>query len=166
MYAGASRPGKRPPRHNPTVTAGLKCAPEIGPTAYAMVRTLSPNASATPAKPMPRPGKAAASTALPQPPSTNQNVPHSSAIDRRHNDIAGTALSSPGPNLRRRTPETNRGQLVPEPFGDSFEGMAAVGKRRGRSVLSRTVVAIAVGLASLIVIALVAPPLVLRGPVL
>src|SRR4051794_25975593 len=115
MYAGASRPGKRPPRHNPTVTAGLKCAPEIGPTAYAIVRTLSPNASATPAKPMPSPGNAAASTALPQPPSTNQNVPQSSAIDRRHNDIAGTALSSAGPNLRDVRAKPIAGSLYHSP---------------------------------------------------
>jgi hypothetical protein len=44
--------------------------------------------------------------------------------------------------------------------------MAAVGKRRGRSVFRRTVAAIAVGLGLLVVIALFAPPLVLRGPVL
>src|SRR5581483_6905261 len=107
MYAGASLPGKRPPRQRPTVTAGLKCAPERGPRAYAIVSTLSPKASATPAKPMPKLGNAAASTALPQPPSTNQNVPQTSAIDRRHNVIADTALSSPELNLRRRTRDTN-----------------------------------------------------------
>ncbi len=77
------------------MTAGLKCAPDSGPSAYAIVSTLSPNASATPAKPMPRLGNVAASTALPQPPSTNQNGPHISATDRRHNDIAGIALSLP-----------------------------------------------------------------------
>ena len=30
--------GKRPPAHRPTDTAGLKCPPEIGPSAYAPVR--------------------------------------------------------------------------------------------------------------------------------
>src|SRR5690348_9783449 len=44
-----------------------------------MVSTVKPKASATPTKPMPRLGKAAASTALPQPPSTSQNVPMNSA---------------------------------------------------------------------------------------
>src|SRR4029078_9544622 len=62
--------------------AGLKCAPDRPPSAYAIVRTVRPNASATPAKPIPRPGKAAASTALPHPPSTSQKVPTISTIDR------------------------------------------------------------------------------------
>src|SRR6478672_7865566 len=44
-----------------------------------MVRTVRPKASDTPSRPMPTSGKAAASTALPQPPSTSQNVPSSSA---------------------------------------------------------------------------------------
>ena len=54
---------------NPAVTAGL----------VAMESTVSPKASETPAKPMPRSGYAAASTALPQPPSTSQKVPIASA---------------------------------------------------------------------------------------
>ena len=37
------------------------------------------NASETPTKPIPTPGNAAANTALPQPPKTNQNVPKNSA---------------------------------------------------------------------------------------
>ena len=41
--------GKRLPASNPTVTAGLKCPPEIWPTAKAMVSTVRPNARATPA---------------------------------------------------------------------------------------------------------------------
>jgi hypothetical protein len=117
MYTGASLPEKRPPKHKPTVTAGLKWAPEIGPSAYAIVSTLSPNARATPAKPMPRPGNAAASTALPQPPSTNQNVPHSSAIDRRHNDIAATAPFAPELNLRDVPAKPIAGSLYPSPSG-------------------------------------------------
>src|ERR1041384_3779283 len=48
-----------------------------------MVRTVSPNASATPAKPIPSWGNAAASTAAPQPPRTNQAVPMNSAASLR-----------------------------------------------------------------------------------
>src|SRR3954462_6345808 len=51
----------------------------MGPTAYAIVSTVRPNASETPSSPMPTFGKAAASTALPHPPSTSQNVPMNSA---------------------------------------------------------------------------------------
>src|SRR4051794_40479939 len=47
-----------------------------------MVSTVKPNANATPRKPIPRPGKPAASTAAPQPPSTSQNVPKNSATTR------------------------------------------------------------------------------------
>src|SRR5687768_17324181 len=49
------------------------------PIAYAIVTTVNPNASDTPSKPIPTSGNAAASTALPQPPSTSQNVPKNSA---------------------------------------------------------------------------------------
>src|SRR6476660_2407101 len=44
-----------------------------------MVSNVRPNASATPRNPIPIFGKAAASTALPQPPKTSQNVPMNSA---------------------------------------------------------------------------------------
>jgi hypothetical protein len=44
-----------------------------------MVSTVNPKAKATPRKPMPSEGNAAASTALPQPPKTSQNVPKTSA---------------------------------------------------------------------------------------
>src|ERR1035438_6443701 len=64
---------------NPTETAGFKWHPEMWPIANAMVRTVRPKARATPAKPIPRPGKAAASTALPHPPKTSQKVPINSA---------------------------------------------------------------------------------------
>src|SRR3954466_1441780 len=77
-YAGIARAGNRPPAQSPTVTAGLKCPPEIGPSAYAAVSTDRPNASETPTKPMPKAGKAPATTALPQPASTSQNVPRNS----------------------------------------------------------------------------------------
>jgi hypothetical protein len=49
------------------------------PTAKAIVSTVRPNASATPAKPIPSSGKPAAKIALPQPPKTSQNVPKNSA---------------------------------------------------------------------------------------
>src|SRR5579862_4399032 len=78
-YAGNSETGKRLPTTKPTETAGLRWQPEIWPMAKAMVSTVSPKARATPAKPIPRPGKAAASTALPQPPKTSQDVPMNSA---------------------------------------------------------------------------------------
>src|SRR5689334_16617816 len=50
------------------------------PMAYAMVRTVNPNARATPSRPMPTLGNAAARTALPHPPKTSQNVPINSAV--------------------------------------------------------------------------------------
>src|SRR6516162_1686876 len=53
-----------------------------------MVRTVSPNAKATPRKPIPRFGKPAASTAAPQPPNTSHKVPKNSATTRR-----GTSFS-------------------------------------------------------------------------
>src|SRR5690348_18347250 len=79
MYGSSCDAGKRPPAHKPTDTAGLKCPPEIGPSAYAPVSTVNPNASETPVNPMPTSGNVAASTALPQPPRTSQNVPMNSA---------------------------------------------------------------------------------------
>src|SRR5881394_3988939 len=47
--------------------------------AYAIVSTVKPNANDTPSRPIPTLGKEAASTALPQPPNTSQNVPIDSA---------------------------------------------------------------------------------------
>src|SRR5687768_13154947 len=47
-----------------------------------MVTTVRPNASETPTRPMPTSGNFAASTALPQPPNTSQNVPNNSATER------------------------------------------------------------------------------------
>jgi hypothetical protein len=44
-----------------------------------MVKTVRPKARATPSSPIPTLGKAAAKTALPHPPRTNQNVPTNSA---------------------------------------------------------------------------------------
>src|SRR5947209_16355932 len=88
-YGSTSRAGMRRAAHNPTVTAGLKCPPEIDPNAYAPVSTVSPNASATPAKPIPSFGYPAARTALPHPPSTSQNVPKT----RRRDGVRARARS-------------------------------------------------------------------------
>src|ERR1700743_1512443 len=56
-----------------------------------MVNTVSPKAKATPTKPIPSAGKAAASTALPQPPKTSQKVPKNSAVQRRESGMVGIA---------------------------------------------------------------------------
>src|SRR5579871_7010153 len=45
-----------------------------------MVNTVNPNAKATPTKPTPKLGNAAAKTAVPHPPNTSQNVPMNSAV--------------------------------------------------------------------------------------
>src|SRR5690606_38833920 len=47
-----------------------------------MVNSVRPKAKATPAKPMPNSGYAAAKIALPHPPNTSQKVPNSSAVQR------------------------------------------------------------------------------------
>src|SRR5690242_18611953 len=83
MYGSTELALNCPPAQSPTVTAGLKWPPEMCPTAYAIVSTVRPKAKATPVKPMPSCGKAAASTALPHPPNVNQNVPKNSAPIRR-----------------------------------------------------------------------------------
>src|ERR1700722_12894593 len=60
-------------------TAGVRGQPETCAMAYAIVSTVSPNASDTPSSPMPTDGKAAAMTALPHPAKTSQKVPMNSA---------------------------------------------------------------------------------------
>src|ERR1039457_5568966 len=50
------------------------------PMANAIVRTVKPNARATPRYPIPTFGMPAARTALPQPPKTSQKVPMNSAM--------------------------------------------------------------------------------------
>src|SRR4051794_4385118 len=55
-----------------------------------MVSTVSPKASETPSNPMPTCGKAAASTAAPQPPSTSQAVPRNSAVSLFARSIASS----------------------------------------------------------------------------
>src|SRR3546814_2742601 len=56
-----------------------------------MVSKVRPKARLTPSRPMPTSGKAAASTALPHPPKTSQNVPKVSANNLL---LIGTILSS------------------------------------------------------------------------
>src|SRR3972149_7719550 len=51
----------------------------MGPMAKAIVSTVKPKAKETPSRPMPTFGIAAANTALPHPPRTNQKVPKNSA---------------------------------------------------------------------------------------
>src|SRR3990167_179978 len=91
IYAGNSRAGNRPPTHRPTETAGLRWQPEIWPMAKAMVNTVRPNAMATPSTPIPR-GEEAASTALPQPPNTSQNVPNNSVTERLNSDMRASLI--------------------------------------------------------------------------
>src|SRR6185436_12452700 len=78
-------------------TAGLKWPPEIGPSAYAPDSTVRPKANDTPSSPIPTSGKAAASTALPQPPRTSQNVPMNSAVSLEvtAHSFAGATPSRP-----------------------------------------------------------------------
>src|SRR6476469_9688353 len=87
-----SRARKRRAVQRPTVTAGLKCPPETWPTAYAIVSTERPKANATTSRPMPTPGKAAASTALPQPPRTSHSVPRNSAVSLCESEYSFIAL--------------------------------------------------------------------------
>ncbi len=51
-YAGTFRQASRRSIANATVTAGFRCAPQIGPTVSIMQNTTSPNANATPACPI------------------------------------------------------------------------------------------------------------------
>src|ERR1700722_5371438 len=83
-------------------TAGLRWQPETWPMAKAMVRTVKPKARATPAKPMPNCGYAAAITALPQPPKTSQKVPKNSAVARLERCIVLPALSCEMDFLREK----------------------------------------------------------------
>src|SRR5581483_3821110 len=61
--------------------------PEMCPIANAIVKTVRPNASETPRRPILTWGNAAANTALPHPPRTNQNVPMNSAVHRFVSDM-------------------------------------------------------------------------------
>src|SRR5262245_52179405 len=89
-YGPTSEAGKRLATHRPAVTAGLRWQPEMWPMAKAIVSTVRPKASATPTSPIPMligelpsvTSTLAASTALPQPPNTSQDVPRNSAPSR------------------------------------------------------------------------------------
>src|SRR5690349_5345175 len=99
-YGPTSRHPNRLPTARPTVTAGLKWPPETCPTAYAITSTLRPKANATPSRPMPTVGKAAARTAAPQPVNTRAKVPTNSAPSRR--PVVGVlAVPGIGDSLRR-----------------------------------------------------------------
>ena len=67
--------------------------PEIGPIANAIVRSVNPKARETPRRPIPTFWKTAASTALPQPPRTSQNVPRNSAVALLPSDIWSSSPS-------------------------------------------------------------------------
>ena len=100
MYGPVSRHASRPAAAAPSVTAGLKCPPEIGPKAYTPTSTASPTASAT-ARYTPdcAPGSVKvleANTAVPMAPATSRNVPSPSATRRAGNAAAGTAGVSMG----------------------------------------------------------------------
>ncbi len=116
--------------------------------AKAMVSTVRPKASETPARPMPTSGNAAASTALPQPPNTSQKVPEHSAARRFDRGMIVLSLIVPGrphDTTGRYTSGTKRmkrgtstcsarahrpsGRRAPGP--ESALGCEAVGHRHG-----------------------------------
>ena len=72
---GARPAGKRPATTSPQVTAGLKCAPEMCPTAKAIAMTDKPTANAIAI----RPACGAENNAEPQTALTSENVPINSA---------------------------------------------------------------------------------------
>ena len=79
MKAGARLSAKRPPATRPSVTAGLKCPPEIWPTAKAIAKTDRPTANATAT----RPADGAENSAAPHTAVTSVNVPTNSAASSR-----------------------------------------------------------------------------------
>ena len=76
IYGTAFPAAKRPAATKPQVTAGLKWAPEIGPTAYAIASTAIPIENATAIKPT----FGAENSAAPQTEATSMNVPTHSAL--------------------------------------------------------------------------------------
>src|ERR1043166_3039934 len=84
----------------PSVTAGLKWPPEIGPTANAIAITERPTANATAISP----ADGAENSAAPQTPVTSANVPTNSAPSSRADD----AMDPPVILLPRRGPGANR----------------------------------------------------------
>ena len=86
-------------RANAAVTAGLKCAPEVGPNASTMTKMARPKAAATPMAPTsPR-------AIAPQPANTNVKVPTASAIRIRPSESPLTQ--------RRRVAAPRRGHAGP-----------------------------------------------------
>src|SRR4051794_19630183 len=81
--------------------------------ANAIVSTVNPNARATPAKPIPRFGNAAARTALPHPPKTSQNVPINSAVALLLSDIEHSFQGPPREPCERRPgrPDGQQGRI-------------------------------------------------------
>src|SRR5262245_28665620 len=65
-----------------------------------MVSTVRPKANETPRRPIPTLGKAAASTALPQPPKTSQNVPRNSAAALLVSDIGVSPFEQPSNKVK------------------------------------------------------------------
>src|SRR6201996_7522157 len=95
--------------------------------AKAMVSTVRPKARATPTKPMPKAGKAAASTAEPHPPKTSQAVPMNSAASLRVMTHPPFCYPWVEPYARHKT------ESPPPPGGLSSNGWrAGPGFRRGR----------------------------------
>jgi hypothetical protein len=88
---------------------GFRWQPDTWPMAQAVVSTVSPKARGTPDSPIPTSGKAAASTALPQPPSTSRSVPGNAARRRWGVEASGAGgmpggtqgQTGPGPHRKR-----------------------------------------------------------------
>src|SRR5690349_2896203 len=84
----------------PSVTAGLKWPPEIGPTAKAIAITERPTANATAISP----ADGAENSAAPQTPVTSANVPTNSAPSSRADDAMDPpAILLPGEARARIT---------------------------------------------------------------
>src|SRR5512140_1103818 len=89
-----------------------------------MVSTVNPKANATPNSPMPTCGKAAASTALPHPPSTSQNVPTNSAATRFERGMRFSCLVfNPSAALVRHSASASRNHLGFTSHRDSPDGI-------------------------------------------
>src|SRR5208282_2274315 len=110
------------------------------PIANAMVSTVRPKAKATPSNPMPTLGKAAARTALPHPPSTNQNVPKNSApYCFICSSFQLTRATATGQITQNRGAATE-GYLSKAPMSNEYD--IAVEKERGLATVAGCVVQI------------------------
>src|SRR5664280_844957 len=87
-----------------------------------MVSTVRPRA--TPSNPIPTSGNLAASTALPQPPSTNQNVPTNSADSRRPKALTDDHHFSFFAAAKAHIPRAVHKLAISEHFGHSARGRA------------------------------------------